>query len=132
MAKKRVYDLAKQYGMTGQELAAKLRDLGFPVKSHMSALDDFQVLEIQARLEAYGIVGESTSQSPVEVGGLKIKRRKKKKTVTPAKADEPPGPGSSATEAPATELPDEESTQERVPRPRPAAEDTLADPRART
>ena len=32
--------------MTGQELAAKLRDLGFSqVKSHMTALSEFEVLE---------------------------------------------------------------------------------------
>jgi translation initiation factor IF-2 len=76
-AKKRVYDIAKEYGMTGQELAAKLRDLGFTqIKSHMTALSDGDLLEIQARLEAYGIVGESASQVTT-VGGLKIKRKRK-------------------------------------------------------
>jgi translation initiation factor IF-2 len=74
-AKKRVYDIAKEYGMTGQELAAKLRDLGFTqIKSHMTALSDFELLEIQARLEAYGIVGESAAKTST-VGGLKIKRK---------------------------------------------------------
>jgi len=74
-AKKRVYDIAKEYGMTGQELAAKLRDLGFvQIKSHMTALSDFELLEIQARLEAYGIVGESAAKTST-VGGLKIKRK---------------------------------------------------------
>ena len=39
--KKRIYELAKEYGMSGQALAAKLRDLGFSkIKSHMAALDD--------------------------------------------------------------------------------------------
>ena len=77
--KKRVYDLAKEYGMSGQDLAQKLRDLGFQVKSHMTALDDFEVLEIQARLEAYGIVGDRTDaqQGVTTVGGLKIKRKLK-------------------------------------------------------
>jgi len=61
--------------MTGQELAAKLRDLGFvQIKSHMTALSDFELLEIQARLEAYGIVGESAAKTST-VGGLKIKRK---------------------------------------------------------
>ncbi len=63
--------------MTGQELAAKLRDLGFTqIKSHMTALSDFEVLEIQARLEAYGIVGESAAQE-TNIGGLKLKRKRK-------------------------------------------------------
>ncbi len=71
--------------MTGQELAAKLRDLGFTqIKSHMTALSDFEVLEIQARLEAYGIVGESAS-SVTTVGGLKIKR--KRKAPSPAETE---------------------------------------------
>jgi len=73
--------------MTGQELAAKLRDIGFTdIKSHMTALDDVQVLEIQARLEAYGIVGESSSATQ-SVGGVKIKR--KRKSPEEEAADEP-------------------------------------------
>jgi len=99
VTKKRVYDLAKEYGMTGQDLAAKLKDLGFPVKSHMTALDDFQVIEIQARLEAYGVVGESSQSEAGSVGGLKIKRKKKRAPSKPAaepeekpKAEEPAEP----------------------------------------
>ena len=56
MSKKRIYDLAKEYGMAGKDLATKLKDMGFSqVKSHMTALDDFEVLEVQAKLEAYGV-----------------------------------------------------------------------------
>ncbi|HED64434.1 MAG TPA: translation initiation factor IF-2 [Planctomycetes bacterium] len=92
-AKKRVYDLAKEYGMTGQALAAKLRDIGFvQVKSHMTALSETEVLEVQARLEAYGIVGEAGAQTaPETMGGLKIKRRKKKKPA-PAEEEAPAQP----------------------------------------
>ncbi|NOT30712.1 MAG: hypothetical protein HOP15_09730, partial [Planctomycetes bacterium] len=92
-AKKRVYDIAKEIGMTGQELAAKLRDLGFTqIKSHMTALSDFEVLEIQARLEAYGIVGESSAQES-SVGGLKLKRKRKASSEGVAEvAAEPPSP----------------------------------------
>ena len=44
--------------MSGQDLAAKLRDIGFSqVKSHMTALSETDVLEVTARLEVYGIVG---------------------------------------------------------------------------
>ena len=72
--------------MTGQELAAKLRDIGFTqIKSHMTALDDVEVLEIQARLEAYGIVGESAAETE-NVGGVKIKRKRK---ATSEEAAEP-------------------------------------------
>ena len=78
-AKKRVYDLAKEFGMTGQELASKLRDIGFSqVKSHMTALSEQDEMEVRGRLEAYGLVGMGTEEAVETVGGLKIKRRKKK------------------------------------------------------
>ncbi|MEW6073071.1 MAG: translation initiation factor IF-2 [Planctomycetota bacterium] len=96
--KQRVYDLAKEFGMTGQELAAKLRDLGFTaVKSHMTALSDFEILEIRGRLEAYGIVGESAGDGPDALGGLKIKRRKRKA----AEGEEEVPPAAGAAVAPA-------------------------------
>ncbi|MEQ1893948.1 MAG: hypothetical protein ABL998_15515, partial [Planctomycetota bacterium] len=78
--------------MTGQELAAKLRDIGFTqIKSHMTALDDVEVLEIQARLEAYGIVGESASRTE-NVGGVKIKRKHKVATSEPTEEPKAPEP----------------------------------------
>ncbi|MEX1026148.1 MAG: translation initiation factor IF-2 [Planctomycetota bacterium] len=112
MPKKRVYDLAKEYGMSGQELAQKLRDLGFQVKSHMSALDDFKVLEIQARLEAYGIVGTQAVEEPSgsSVGGLKIKRKKKKPT-----AAEPPSDDEASATTPAPEQPEPQAQEPATP-----------------
>lgn len=119
-AKKRVYDLAKEYGMPGQDLAAKLRDLGFTqVKSHMTALKDAELLEIRGRLEAYGIVGESSGESEQNVGGLKIRRRKKKK---PSEEED-----STTPEAP--ELAAEPAADEE-PSPAPAAASVEAAPQA--
>ena len=70
--------------MTGQELAAKLRLLGFAkVKSHMTALSDPEVLEIQARLEAYGYLGEAPGPTVQTIDGVKIKRKKKKPSAKP-------------------------------------------------
>ena len=41
--------------MSGQDLAKHLRDRGFTqIKGHMTALDDFVVLQIQGLLEAEG------------------------------------------------------------------------------
>ena len=72
--KKRIYELAKEYGMTGQELAKKLRDLGFAqVKSHMTALDEFEVEGIGVGLNdgghrievpVVGFVGEACEDEP--------------------------------------------------------------------
>jgi translation initiation factor IF-2 len=132
--KKRIFDLAKEYGMSGKELAAKLQDLGFTqIKSHMTALSEFELLEIQARLEAYGIVGESSGEGPATMGGLKIKRKKKAKKEP--EAEEPPAE-EPAAEEPAEPAPDEEPEEparpaeaepapvapEAKPAPKPAAE----------
>jgi translation initiation factor IF-2 len=111
-AKKRVYDIAKEYGMTGQELAAKLRDLGFTqIKSHMTALSDIDLLEIQGRLEAYGIVGESAAKVST-VGGLKIKRKRKLGGEEGPEEGEAPATAPAATVAAAEPAPEPE---ERVP-----------------
>jgi len=122
-SKKRVFDLAKEYGMPGKDLAAKLRDLGFTqIKSHMTALKDAELLEIRGRLEAYGIVGESSGTEEQSVGGLKIRRRKKKKpaeepeaTATPA-VEEPAPIVEPAEESPAAEA---EAPAEEAPAAKP-------------
>ena len=49
MTKLRVYELAKQYGMKGPEMAETLRGLGFAVKGHMSALDEADQMMAIAR-----------------------------------------------------------------------------------
>lgn len=47
--KKRIYDLAKEYGLSGDDLVKKIKDRGTfsSVKGKMSSLDDFEVLQIQ-------------------------------------------------------------------------------------
>ncbi|TDJ66330.1 MAG: translation initiation factor IF-2 [Planctomycetota bacterium] len=93
MSKVRIHDLAKQYGMSGKDFAHKLRDLGFSqAKSHMSALDEFEVLQAQGILEAHGVIGERAAvPTPQEVtGGLILRKKKKKKKVEPP-ATEAPG-----------------------------------------
>jgi hypothetical protein len=56
LTKRRVYELAKDYGMKGPEMAKLLRDLGFEaVKTHMAVLDEPLQMQIQGRLEAAGV-----------------------------------------------------------------------------
>jgi len=94
--KKRIYDLAKEYGMSGDDLAKKLRDLGFSeVKGRMTALDDFMVLQIQGTLEAHGLIPESQKGSAeLAGGGLVLKKKKKKLGAAPESetAEAPPAP----------------------------------------
>ena len=43
MAKTRVHDLAKEYGMTSKEMLDHLRDMKIPAKSASSTLEDAYV-----------------------------------------------------------------------------------------
>ena len=55
MAKRRVYELAKDYGMKGPAFVTVLKDLGFEkVKTHMAVLDDADQMMIEVRLETVG------------------------------------------------------------------------------
>ena len=102
--------------MSGKDLAAKLKRLGFSqVKSHMTALDDFEVIQVQGILEAHGIIAgssaastETKDSSDDELGGLIVRKKKKKKKAegeveTPQPAPEPApeeAPQESPEEAP--------------------------------
>jgi hypothetical protein len=56
LKKLRVFELAKDFGMKGPDMAKLLRDLGFEnIKTHMTALDDADQMMILARLEAQGL-----------------------------------------------------------------------------
>jgi translation initiation factor IF-2 len=99
--KKRIHDIAKEIGMSGPDLVKKLRDWGFQVKSHMSALEDFEELQIRGRLEANGMLKTAVdpNESTETAGALVVKKKKKKKLLDGL--DD--GPAESAPEAPATE-----------------------------
>jgi translation initiation factor IF-2 len=135
--KKRIHELAKEYGMTGQELVAKLKALGMSdVKSASSTLDDFQLLQAEGTLEANGILKASAAAkaaapaaepAEVSVGGV-IKKKKKKVTLADLGADGPAEPApepAPAVEpapepaAPAAALPAEPPAPEAEPEPAP-------------
>jgi translation initiation factor IF-2 len=56
LSKVRVYELAKDFGMKGPELAELLRKLGFDkIKTHMAVLDEPDQMMVVARLQAHGL-----------------------------------------------------------------------------
>jgi hypothetical protein len=56
LSKVRVYELAKEYGLKGPDLAKMLKELGFDaVKSHMAVLDDATELQVRAIIETQGL-----------------------------------------------------------------------------
>ncbi len=107
MSKKRVHELAKDYGLSGQELASKLRSLGFTdIKGPQSTLDEFTLLHVQGTLEANGILpaavkpaeGESSGAAETGIPGL-VKKKKKRTSIAGFGDDD-------ATEAPAAPAPE--------------------------
>ncbi len=131
MSKKvRIHDLAKKYGMPGKDLAAKLRDFGFrQARSHMSALDTFELLQAEGLLEANGVEPISTTaQDPANsaLGGVKVKRKVKKKPEEAPPAEAPPEPqaveAAESEAAPQAEAPPEEAPPVAEEAPAPPAE----------
>ena len=51
MAKTRVHDLAKEYGMTSKEMLDHLRDMKIPAKSASSTLEDAYVSIVRKKLK---------------------------------------------------------------------------------
>lgn len=47
MAKKRIYEIAKELGISNKVVVDKAKDLGFDVKNHMSSLDDSQMNQLK-------------------------------------------------------------------------------------
>ena len=64
MAKIRVHELAKEYGMTGKEMLQHLADMKIPAKSHASILSDSNVDAIRKAL------APELAQAQVKVAGV--------------------------------------------------------------
>ncbi len=122
MSKKRIHELAKEYGMSGKELAGKLRDLGFThVKSHMTALDEFEELSVQGVLEAHGYKRGGAPEDPLDAElGAGLIRRKKKKKAGEAEA-EAEAPVEAAAPAEPVAAPEPRPAPEPEAQPAPAA-----------
>ena len=98
----RIHELAKKYGLSGKDCAAKLRDFGFSkARSHMTALDEFEAMQASGLLEANGIspVAGVGGGEDGNVGGVKVKKKLKKKTA--GEAEEPTPHEEPALEEPA-------------------------------
>jgi translation initiation factor IF-2 len=109
VSKKRVHELAKDYGLSGQELASKLRSLGFTdIKGPQSTLDEFTLLHVQGTLEANGILpaavkaAEGDAAESVETGipGL-VKKKKKRTSIAGFGDDDTPEVAAPEVSAPA-------------------------------
>ena len=50
MSKVRIYELAKEAGLKSKEFADKLIELGYPIKSHSSTVDDDLAADIRRKV----------------------------------------------------------------------------------
>jgi translation initiation factor IF-2 len=73
MAKIRIYELAKQFGMTNKVLLEKLTEMGMSVKSHMSAVEEEAVPGIKEAV--FGGTSEVVTEKRVK--STVIRRRRK-------------------------------------------------------
>ena len=51
MAKKRIYEVAKEVGVDNKVVVQKAKDLGFDVKNHMSSIDDAQAAKLKSSFQ---------------------------------------------------------------------------------
>ena len=96
MSKTRVYDLAKEAGMASKELADKLIDLGYNIKSHSSTVDDDVADEI--RRNVLGTVETEVVEKRISTKGRATIIRRRSQTVR--RAPEIPAPAGEEVEAP--------------------------------
>jgi translation initiation factor IF-2 len=107
MSKIRVYDLAKEANMASKELADKLIDLGYNIKSHSSTVDDDVADEI--RRNVLGTVETEVVEKRISAKGRATIIRRRSQTVR--RAPEPPAPTEEAAE-PSAEAAEEEKERE--------------------
>lgn len=130
--KTRIHDLAKGYGLSGKDLASKLRDLGFSqAKSHMSTLDSFEVLQVQGVLEAHGMVLKVDDPVKDEAkvtdagGGLILRKKRKKKPAASGTTVADPAPAPKAPVPEPEPEPEPAPVAETIESPAPADDDAL-------
>jgi translation initiation factor IF-2 len=93
----RVYELARELGLTNKEALDLALSLGIGVKSHSSSIEDAQADRVRRKADAEGLRREVQPEEPAPA-----KAAKKAAAPAPAQAPAPPErPAAAAVEAPA-------------------------------
>ncbi|WEV70282.1 translation initiation factor IF-2 [Lactobacillus sp. ESL0785] len=81
MAKKRIYEIAKELGIDNKVVVKKAKDLGFDVKNHMSSLEDSQTNQLKSSFHdsAPAKKHENTAQksSKIKISVKSIRKNEK-------------------------------------------------------
>ena len=86
--KVRVYELAKQYGVSSKEFVEELHGYGIPIKNHMSTLDSETVQSIETKRNAAKPSPIEPPEAKVEPPSTKKKTKKAKKVAAVSAIDE--------------------------------------------
>ena len=80
MARMRVHELAKEFGMSSKELLDRLAGMKIPAKSHASMLNDAYVAKIRKKIEpeVKARTGRLDSEEAVELAEKKAEKERKK------------------------------------------------------
>ena len=84
----RVYELAKQYGVSSKEFVEELHGYGIPIKNHMSTLDPETVQLIETERNAAKPPPAKPPETKVEPTSTKKKTKKAKKVAAVSTIDE--------------------------------------------
>ena len=87
MAKKRIYELARDLNMTNKLLLDKLSALDISVKSHMSSLDDDTVAKVKVAI--FGKKEETIEETRIKPTIIRRRKKTVKIEVAPEPSSEP-------------------------------------------
>ena len=72
MAKKRIYEVAKEVGVDNKVVVQKAKDLGFDVKNHMSSIDDSQIAKLKSSFQNSAPAEKKAEKSATKSSKIKI------------------------------------------------------------
>jgi len=97
MGKIRIYELARELNMTNTELVDRLHEIEYPVKSHMSSVDESELPDIKAKLSGKK---KAAKLEEKRIRPTVIRRRRVKTVKKPKIIEEPSQPEVVVEEAP--------------------------------
>lgn len=79
MAKKRIYEIAKEVGVDNKVVVQKAKDLGLDVKNHMSSVDDSQVAKLKNSYQNSAPAAKSSNKkNKIKISVSSIRKNEKK------------------------------------------------------
>ncbi len=131
MAKEKVYKLAQEFKVSSEALVQMLRNMGIPVKSHMSTVDENLRGEIKKRFEAdRAEIKKEYQRKKQKLARAREEMEAKAEAATQqAQAEQPPKPAEPAPAAQAAES--KPAAREAPPRPHRQSEEPRRPPRRR-